>query len=363
MASIIKREWVDTQGQKQIRYDAYITKRGYRKQVKTFKREAMALRWIRLVEAELERGAFKSTNVAERMTLGDAMQRFIEEVLPGKRSQAPDISKINMIRPHLGSYPLISLDNETLAIYRDKRLGMKARNFRRYKDGHTEIVELKRKVSPMTVRHELALIRRVIAHARREWGVYLPGGNPVQLVKLPPMSRPRDRRLTAHEECMLLDLLDHSRDNTRQRNPYLRSLVIFSVETTCRRSESLRLQWDDVDLTARTALLRNTKNGDDRRIGLSTKAVEALAAVPRSRDGKVFAVSENAVRMAWNRATKRLGIKGLHFHDLRHEGTSRLAVKFNGDVMAMSAMTGHKSLQMLKRYTHLRAEELAARLG
>lgn len=86
-------------------------------------------------------------------------------------------------------------------------------------------------------------------------------------------------------------------------------------------------------------------------------------AIPRSRDGRVFPVSENAVRMAWNRATKRLGIKGLHFHDLRHEGTSRLAVKFNGDVMAMSAMTGHKSLRMLKRYTRLRAEELAARLG
>lgn len=55
MASIVKREWVDTKGKAQIRYDAYVTKRGHRKQIKTFKRQEMALRWIRLVEAELER--------------------------------------------------------------------------------------------------------------------------------------------------------------------------------------------------------------------------------------------------------------------------------------------------------------------
>ena len=363
MASIVKREWVDSKGQKQLRYDAYVTKRGYRKQIKTFKREAMAQRWIKLVEAELEMGAFKSTTVAERMTLGDAMQRFIDEVLPTKRSQAPDISKANVIAPHLGSHPLISLDTEALASYRDKRLGMKARSFRRYKDGRTQMVELKYKVASMTVRHELAFIRRVIEHARREWGVYLPAGNPVHLLKLPPISRPRDRRLMAAEEEKLLGLLSQDGDSRRQRNPYMRALVIFSVETASRRGESLQLRWDDVDLSARTALLRDTKNGEDRRIGLSTKAIEALKSIPRTRDERVFPVSENAVRMAWGRATKRLGIKGLHFHDLRHEGTSRLAVKFNGDVMAMSAMTGHKSLQMLKRYTHLRAEDLAARLG
>lgn len=363
MGSIIKREWVDTKGEKQLRFDAYVTKRGYRKQSKTFKREAMALRWMKLIEAELEQGAYKSIHVAERMTLGDAMQRFAREVLPRMRSRDADLSKINVITPHLGSYPLISLDNEVLAQYRDKRLAMRARTVRRFKDGHTETRELGRKVSPTTVRHELALIRRVIQHARREWRLHLPGGNPVHLMKLPPMGKPRDRRLTAAEEKAILEVLDHSRNNKRQRNRYMRALVIFSIETTARRGESLRLRWDDVDLAARTALLRETKNGDDRRIGLSSRAVEALMSIPRSRDGRVFPLTENAVSMSWKRTTQQLGIENLHFHDLRHEGTSRLATKFKGDLMAMSAMTGHKSLQMLKRYTHIRAEELAARLG
>lgn len=363
MGSIIKREWIDTKGEKQLRYDAYVTKRGHRKLSKTFTRESGATRWIKLIEAELEQGAYKSIDVAERMTLGDAMQRFAKEVLPKMRSHEPNLSKISVITPHLGSYPLISLDNEVLAQYRDKRMGMRARNVRRYKDGRIVMKDLDRKVSPTTVRHELAFIRRVIQHGRREWRLHLPGGNPVHLMKLPPMGRPRDCRLMTSEETAILDLLDHRRDNKRQRNRYMRALVIFSIETTSRRGESLRLRWDDVDLAARTALLRETKNGDNRRIGLSSRAIEALTSIPRSRDGRVFPLTENAVRMIWKRTTKQLGIHNLHFHDLRHEGTSRLATKFKGDLMAMSAMTGHKSLQMLKRYTHIRAEELAARLG
>lgn len=363
MASIVKREWVDKKGESQIRYDAYVARRGYRKQVRTFKREAMARRWVRLVEAELEKGAFKSTSVAERMTLREAMARYVREVLPTKKSQAAEISKARVIDPHLGSHPLISIDNELLATYRDKRLGMKARRCKHFKDGTTTVVELGRKVSKATVRHELSFVSRVIEHARREWGVHLPAGNPVRLVKMPAMSKPRDRRLSADEEAQLLALLDSNQDVTGQRNPFMQSLMVFAIETTARRGEIVRLRWEDVDLKRRTALLRDTKNGEDRCIGLSTRAVEALVAIPRSRDGRVFPMTANAVRMAWTRALKRLGIDGLRFHDLRHEGTSRLAAKFNGDVLAMSAMTGHKSLQMLKRYTHIRAEELARRLG
>jgi integrase len=148
-----------------------------------------------------------------------------------------------------------------------------------------------------------------------------------------------------------------------QRNPYFKSLFIFAIETASRRSEMVRLQWSDVDLKRRTALLRDTKNGQNREIGLSTRAVEALIAIPRSKDGRVFPISTNAVRQAWDRVVARCGISGLKFHDLRHEGASRLCERLNGDVIALSAMTGHKSLQMLKRYTHPRAEDLARRLG
>lgn len=363
MASIVKRAWIDDAGRPQLRFDAYIARKGFKRQIKTFRTKTAANRWVRLTEADLEKGAYKSTSVAERMTLRDAMRRYCETVLPTLKSQDPEISKARVIEPHLGSYPLISLDSEILAAYRDKRLAMKARNVRTYKDGRIKVVELHRKVSKGTVRHELVFIGRVIEHGRREWGVHLPAGNPVRLVKLPPMGRPRDRRLIADEEARLLFTLDHNRDKSGQLSRYMHAVFVLAIETACRRSEMVRLRWEDIDLKGRTALLRDTKNGEDRRIGLSTRAVQALMTVPRSEDPRVFPLTTNAIRMAWRRAVKRAGVEGLRFHDLRHEATSRLAVVLNGDVMAMAAMTGHKSLQMLKRYTHLRAEDLARRLG
>lgn len=363
MASIVNRKWVDDSGKAQIRYDAYVGRKGFKRQSKTFKTKGAADRWIRLIEADLEKGVYKSTTVAERMTLREAMTRYCKEIVPTLKSATQDLSKANIIEPYLGSYPLITLDGEILANYRDKRLAMNARNVRHYKDGRTETVWLNRKVAKGTVRHELVFISRVIEHGRREWGVHLPGGNPIRLVKLPPIGKPRDRRMESDEETRLLEFLDHARDKTGQRSIYMLSLFIFALETASRRSEIVRLRWEDVDLKKRTALLRDTKNGEDRRIGLSTRAVEALMQVPRTKDGRVFPVTNNAVRMAWRRATRRAGVDGLRFHDLRHEATSRLATTFNGDVLAMAAMTGHKSLQMLKRYTHLRAEDLARRLG
>jgi len=79
-------------------------------------------------------------------------------------------------------------------------------------------------------------------------------------------------------------------------------------------------------------------------------------------DGKVWAYTLDGLRASWRRALKHAGIEGLRFHDLRHEATSRLIEKgFNP--MEVSAITGHKTLQMLKRYTHLRAEDLAKRKG
>lgn len=363
MASIVKRNWIDDSGKPHVRYDAYVGRKGFKRQSKTFKTKGAADRWVRLIEADLEKGTYKSTDIAERLTLRDAMERYCREVVPTLKSRTQDISKANIIGPYLGSYPLIALDGEILANYRDKRLNMNARSVRRYKDGRVETIWLDRKIAKGTVRHELVFISRVIEQGRREWGLHLPGGNPVRLVKLPPIGKSRDRRMDPSEEARLREFLDHARDDTGQRSVYMLPLFIFALETASRRSEIVRLHWSDVDLKARTALLRDTKNGEDRRIGLSTRAVEALMQVPRSRDGRVFPVTSNAVRLAWRRAVRRAGVEGLRFHDLRHEATSRLAATFNGDVLAMAAMTGHKSLQMLKRYTHLRAEDLARRLG
>ncbi|WP_312571632.1 tyrosine-type recombinase/integrase, partial [Stutzerimonas balearica] len=65
---------------------------------------------------------------------------------------------------------------------------------------------------------------------------------------------------------------------------------------------------------------------------------------------------------AWNGMKKRLGMTDLRFHDLRHEAVSRLVESGHFSDQQVAAISGHKSMQMLKRYTHLRAEDLVKAL-
>ena len=129
-----------------------------------------------------------------------------------------------------------------------------------------------------------------------------------------------------------------------------------------RRGELLGLERQHLKVNNRTVYLPMTKNGDSRTVPLSTRAIATLNDLPVHISGKVFPLSETALRGLWGRASRRAGIKGLHFHDLRHEGTSRLFEK-GLNIMEVSAITGHKDLKMLKRYTHLKAEDLALKLG
>jgi len=146
------------------------------------------------------------------------------------------------------------------------------------------------------------------------------------------------------------------------RNPWMRPLVQLAIETAMRQGELLALRWENVDLTAQTAHLEDTKNGESRTVPLSSRAVAVLEALPRTDDPRVFPITSQAVKLAWKRACKRAGIEGLHFHDLRHEAASRLAERLP-NLIELAAVTGHKDLRMLKRYYHPRATDLAKKLG
>jgi integrase len=139
--------------------------------------------------------------------------------------------------------------------------------------------------------------------------------------------------------------------------------VALAIETGMRRGELLGLLWDNVDLERRTAFLPVTKNGESRGVPLSNRAVEVLRALPPSTNGRVFGeLTREALKQSFNRAARRTGITGLRVHDLRHEATSRLFEK-GLNVMEVAFVTGHKTLQMLKRYTHLSVTDLATTLG
>ena len=245
-------------------------------------------------------------------------------------------------------YKLAALSPLVLADWRDRRLAAGCK--------------------PATVRRELGIISAVINWARKELMFAIE--NPVAAVRLPAPGKARERRLDADEEQRLLAALEYrpggrpdgKRYREGTRNPWVKPLVQLALETAMRRGELLSLRWENVDLEKRVALLPETKNGEARKVPLSSGAVEILKSLPRSLDGRVFPVSANALKLAWARATRRAGLKDLHFHDLRHEATSRLAEKLP-NVIELSAVTGHKDLRMLKRYYHPRAEDLAKKLA
>jgi integrase len=145
-----------------------------------------------------------------------------------------------------------------------------------------------------------------------------------------------------------------------------------------RRGELAQLDWEHINLKKRVAHLPKTKNGSARDVPLSPRAVEVLRALPRNLNGKVFAIRADSVTQAFERAVGRARQKyieeceedkrridprflvNLRFHDLRHEGTSRLAEIF--PLHELAKITGHKDVRMLMRYYHPRAEDLAKKM-
>lgn len=347
MASIRKRI-----ARNKVRWDATVSKRGARRQTRTFSTKSAAERWARETEGKIEVGVWRDTKLAERTTVGELLRRYTAEVVSStKASRSWECVSRKLQASRLSALPLAALDGEAVAAYRDSRLNAyvqtSAKPPRR----------LDRKTSPQTVRHEVLFLKRAIDHATREWGVFLPAGNPVDKVKLPQTAKSRDRRLTATEYERLLDAARAG------RSPSLPHAIELAVETAMRLGELCALTWADIDLDRRVAHVRTSKNGEARDVPLSSRAIRVLDALrPGDPSAKVLGNTASGVSQAFVRARARADIRDLRFHDLRHEAASRLAERLNGDVIALSAVTGHKTLGMLKRYTHLRAEDVAERL-
>ena len=97
-----------------------------------------------------------------------------------------------------------------------------------------------------------------------------------------------------------------------------------------------------MDLNAGFAILFDTKNGEDRRVPLTKKARDVLSRLPR-QDARVFPISANCVRLAWERTRNKAGISDLRFHDLRHEAVSRF-FEMSMSVPEVALISGHKDV-------------------
>lgn len=320
---------------------AKIRRKGWPSQSKTFRTKTDAEVWARQVEAEMDRGGFVSASLAQRTTFSDIVDRFTKEFAPFHYRVREDKKEAwrfqcQHLNGFFGEYSVAALTPQLAAKYRDDRL---------------------KTVGASTVRKELNMLSKVLTVAGQEFGVAVPTGNPVLNIRKPQEGKSRERRLTADEFTALLA------ECGKSRNPWLLHAVNLAVATAMRQGEILALRWENVNKARRLAMLPETKNGESRAVPLTSEALAVLSAMPRAIKGVVFPVERMTLYHAFNAAVKRADIADFTFHDLRHEALTRLAERGDLSVIELASISGHKTLQMLKRYTHLRAEDLARKLG
>jgi integrase len=293
--------------------------------------------WARQIEASIERGDLPGSRAElKTVTLFQMLERYEATITPLKKGKASEHYRLRSLRNH--PITRLSLDKLTpsmVTTYRDDRL---------------------RSVSPSSVRRELAILQHCLEVAKNEWGVAIQH-NPVSKIKKPAQGKARERRITVEElERLRVGL-------AKCRNGLLSNIVMFAIHTGMRRGEILSIRWSDINFDASTAHLADTKNGEPRTVPLSSLALAALPATDNhAADERVFPLSPNAVRLAWERLKRRAGIDDLHFHDLRHEAISRF-FELGLSIPEVALISGHRDFKMLFRYTHLRPADVAKKLG
>lgn len=178
----------------------------------------------------------------------------------------------------------------------------------------------------------------------------------------------RDRRLEEDEELRI-------RESLEAEPPEMLVMFELALETAMRMREINTLMRDQVDLQQRTIFLTKTKNGSKRQVPLSTVACRVMTRYLSSlTEDKLFSTWDGShhkdnlkacsdhLSYRWRKVFKRAGVEDFHFHDLRHEATSRIYERTNLSDLEISKITGHKSLAMLSRYANLRGSTLATRL-
>ena len=345
--------------QRKAGWMAQIRRRGMPTISRTFDLKADAEAWAREVERELQRGnAAVLRDDAGKTTLAQVAARYVAGPVQALASRADLTRYMRAASGRFGPMFLSAIRAVDVAAWRDELLASG--------------------LSPQSVIHHLNALSGLFSFVEKEMSIALPAGNPVRGIRKPSPPKARARRLLAGELDALLAAADSGRSD---RTPGMRQAITLAVVSSMRLGELLGLEWSRVDLTRRTAHLADTKNGESRTVALSSTAVAAFKSLPRRIDGRVFSWSApQAFERSWTLCKARAraayeadcagqGIKSdpafladLRFHDLRHEAVSRLFEKGLG-IMEVASMSGHKSLAMLKRYTHIDAEKLAQKLG
>ena len=327
-------------------YRARIKQAGKVVQSKTFGSRLEAAQWAKRIEAQLQLGICVEPQTMPKPSHGvyfeQAATHYMKTHSIHKKIVRSETYRLKALIKRWGHLSVEQVDKLAVLTLRD------------------DLLKLGR--SGETINHYFNTISKVFQMLEGDWDLLIP--NPIKGIKRMPAPPGRARRVNANIERQLIATCHEL------SMPLLSSIIQFAIQTGMRRGELMGLTWDDIDLPSRRAYLHTTKNGEPRQVPLTVHAVGVLEALPRD-ESKVFPTSLNVLRNQfervrahskehWNEVGGNPFI-GLRFHDLRHEALSRLS-DAGLNVIELSHISGHRTLGMLKRYTHPSHEAIFLKL-
>ncbi|KPN91725.1 tyrosine-type recombinase/integrase [Pseudomonas nunensis] len=312
----------------------------------TFARKQAALAWARKRETELaEPGAIERAN-RKGATVKEMIERYLtemEKVRPLGKTKLATLKAIS--ESYLGKLNDQDINSQVLVEYALWRMG---------EEGGS--------VQAQTAGNDLAHLGAVLSIARPAWGYAVDphamtdARRVLKKLGYNMKSRERDRRPTLDE---LDKLLTHFEGIQKRRPTSINMLKMtgFALFSTRRQEEITRIQWTDLDEVGQRILVRDMKNpgqkiGNDVWCHLPPEAWAILQTMPKVLP-EIFPYSAESVSTSWTRACQILDIENLHFHDLRHDGVSRL-FEMDWDIPRVASVSGHRDWNSMRRYTHLR---------
>lgn len=293
---------------------------------------------------EIAEGKWFERLPGEEKTFREMMERYMtEHSIPKKASAKRDQTSLVSLLPFFGDRMVTDI---------------KPRSINEYKT-----LRRTQGVSACGINRELALMKHAFTLALKEWGWV--EDNPVKKVSMEKEPPPRDRWLTYDEEERLLPVAP----------AWLRQMIIFAVETGCRKGEMLSLRWNVVDLFGKVVTIDASKTGEKRSIPLTDRALEVLKERQNGRT-KVRSIGGNLVftypegqmvnidtlRGAFEKALGEAEVEKFRWHDLRHTFASRLA-QSGVEPYTVQRLMGHRSFTTTQRYAHHYVESLRRGIG
>lgn len=325
------------------KWRALIRRKGHPSYCQTFPTKAQAQTWARGIEADIDRGqVLAPRTVVGRVVLVSDLIDTYRKLRAKNRPVDDDTTEHYMLKAlqrGLGSLDVSRLSADDLVAYAQARAEEGAGPY----TVNMDISKLGTVLRLAGVAMKLVL-PDVVGQARpmlTHFGLIGSGGK-------------RERRPTEDEMQRLLEWLDAN------KGPLYADVVRFAVATAMRRGEIVRLRWADVDETKRLVLVRDRKDprkkiGNDQWVPLLGEAWTLVQAQPRG--DVIWPLHEQTISKYFKEACDALAIPDLHFHDLRHDGISRLFEQ-GFDIPRVALVSGHKSWSNLKRYTNLKPEDL-----